>query len=301
MILTREEIEIRLSAHERREFKESCARLARAIAPSDLQTFPLYIVLVSEIPAAAQGGGYHGMTLANAGPDLRGIIGKGWRGIGPVIVLNDIFTVPVEACILAAALGATCRNLEDFAKPIYFRVLSAILLHELTHVLEDAATYGKTCTPVSADTSEPAEPDHNVPILAAAAQEGPAGISEHYARVPLLCHGWRFHRIAAHVVYRARRSGTSIMPREVVNSPYYGLLPLDDYLQALGDEPAWLAELSFAEIGQMSPPAAFRELWTRSVEQWRATTTATMQTWTSEQQLAFNRSVELARGDLEIL
>lgn len=90
---------------------------------------------------------------------------------------------------------------------------------------------------------------------------------------PWHTHDWRFLRNACHLLHRSQLAGQpwdDATDYYVVAGPSYALSPLWAYVEALGDEPAKLAGLTWAELQATAPPARFRHQWLADVHRWAA-------------------------------
>jgi hypothetical protein len=206
--------------------------LCRAVAGHDLAGVPLYIVPQSILPPEC-GSGDHCFAYTLASLDLylaRHI--PNYRGRGPCAVIND------------RAMAEEFRG-DDLAYRTH-----ATVLHELAHMLDRPALF---------DDRAGVDPNRllfEALIVADVTNRAPR------EEIPLYHgHEARFIRIALHLCHRAQQVGFDIRPGEICAGYVYGLSPASRYLEALGDEPARCAGMSFRDIRASQPPHAFSSLW----------------------------------------
>jgi hypothetical protein len=71
-------------------------------------------------------------------------------------------------------------------------------------------------------------------------------------------HGPAFGRLAIHGWYRATQLGAWIRPRVCWFTDFYGLGPIEPFINALGDEPKHLATLPLSEVIAIEPPQEYQ-------------------------------------------
>jgi hypothetical protein len=212
-----------------------CAKaeaLCRRIAPLDLGDAPLYIVPQSRVPANLGGKSVcDGFTAPSLDLYLKDVIGPGWRGRGGCIVVNDTDFGGMDAADIETAV-------------------SAIALHELAHILERPALYRDR------RGEDPLRVQLEALIVGQMIAEDTATAK------PFDGHGAGFIRAALHLRHRADVAGMLIPLFYYCAGNHYGLSHPSRYREALGDEPARLAEASFKQILASPYPTAFWRLWT---------------------------------------
>ena len=98
-----------------------------------------------------------------------------------------------------------------------------------------------------------------------------ANAARHESRplpTPYFGHEEQFIRIALHLHYRAALAGVDTIPNLLCAGRRYCLSHAHRYIEAIGDEPADLLELPFAEISRSPPPEAFIALWLNDVSRY---------------------------------
>jgi len=216
--------------------------LCRQIAARDLGETPLYIVPQSRLPMDLGGRSVcDGYTTASLDLYLREQIGVGWRGRGPCMVINDI------------ALGKE-TDPRDFQ-----HAFLAVSVHELAHILERPTLFyvreEVTATTLRSEAVRVATTVSSDPLP----EDKP---------LPFTGHGARFILTALHLLHRADMAGTHIAAAPVCAGDNYCLSHAERYRHALGEDPQQFANLTFAEIHQIDPPAAFAALWEADVTSW---------------------------------
>ena len=225
-----------------------CARaeaISRQIAPLDLGDLPLYIVVQSRVPANRGGKSTaDGFTAASLDLHLQDIIGTAWHGRGPCMVVNDIDLCdgqPDRADVESAFCG--------------------IVLHELAHIL---------MRPVPFKPRPDAEPAQivfeSLVIGHAVATEPPLSAQVE----PFADHEADFIRVALHLRHRAERAGMLVPMFFFCAGTYYSLSHPNRYREAIGDEPARLADMSIRNILDTPYPKAFWRLWTTDLARWHS-------------------------------
>lgn len=206
-------------------------RLCRRIAGPDLAGAPIYIVCQSTLAHDfGRAEGCEAYTTPSLDLYLADHI-RDYRGRGPCMVINDL----------------TLRedNANDFG---YW--FSALILHELAHILERPALFedraGENPDKIKFEAlclrSIAAEPD---------AVGGPS----------YRAHEAAFVRTVVHLCYRAAKAGRRIAPSAVFGCRQYGLSRPERYVAALDDEPRRCTDRLFRDILATEPPAAFANLW----------------------------------------
>lgn len=211
-------------------------RLCRQVAGRDLGNAPLYIVPQSQLPNFAYSNPCNGYTSRSLDLYLQGAIGASWRGRGPCMVINDL------------RLAEDC-HVDDFE---YLAL--AIALHELAHILERPRLVTERVGVT------PAQIQFEALVIAEAVVKDPPPEQPAYQG-----HESSFIRLALHLCHRAAERGVQIAPPIVCGGWPYGLSPAFRYVEALGDEAARLADLSFRDILAISPPQDFAQLWVDDV------------------------------------
>lgn len=215
-------------------------QFCRQLAGKDLADTPLYIVLQSMLPEITGGNGCYGYTAWHLDLYLREFI-PNYRGRGPCFVINDL------------AYQA------DYADEDQNYVLTGCVMHELAHVLDRpmlvAARPNVAPQTIVMEAAETAE-----------ITNGPMDyeIPRYYG------HGESFIRIVLHLCHRAERLGVSISPARICAGPRYGLSHADEYLEALGDEPARMIDLPIRHIHTTNPPNEFTSLWLGDLDRFHA-------------------------------
>jgi len=207
--------------------------LCRAVAGRDLEGTPLYLVPQSILPPQCGSGDHcYGYTTPSLDLYLRDHISD-WRDRGPCMVVNDIGL-------------AEDYELEDLAY-----IVPAYVLHELAHILDRPTLY-----------EDRTGVDPNKLLFESLVV---ANVGERPQRddlPPYFGHGHSFIRIALHLCHRAQQTGVDVRPTAICAGHRYGLSHASLYLEALGDEPARCAGMSFQDIKSFKPPRAFSHLWT---------------------------------------
>ena len=221
--------------------------LARRIAPLDLPpTAPLYLLLASQQPPEelanypAPGATSHWLDLvARDWLKARG----DWRGRGPTIWLND---VKIKAASVQDADGDSA-----FAEDLYRGRLTALLIHEVSHVLSK---------PIDVDDDFP---EVAIPFLkATVSNPHPPQPQDALKPLPWIGHQCDFLRVLAHVVHRAEALLQDRLPDPwLLANRSYCVSPLFCYRDVLGDEPEDMAGASFSTIRDTPIPEPFLELW----------------------------------------
>jgi len=215
-----------------------CARaeaLCRRIAPLDLGALPLYIVPQSRLPDELGGQSVcDGFTSPSLDLYLREVIGPAWRGRGPCMVIGDTkFSARMEA---------------DEMELAFF----SIALHELAHIIERPRLYHER------QGVDPMRLLFEALCVGRAVAEE---LSPHAAAAATEVHGLRFIRAMLHLRHRAALAGALIPLYGYCADRQYGLSHPNRYREALGDEPARLANRRIREILDAELPEAFSRLW----------------------------------------
>src|SRR5262249_10120013 len=80
-------------------------------------------------------------------------------------------------------------------------------------------------------------------------------------------HGAEYSRAALHLIYRASRLGVFVEPHQIVGGmARYGLSHGCHFVEALGDEPAALADLPIGAALARPPPRSLLEFWQSQLE-----------------------------------
>ena len=78
----------------------------------------------------------------------------------------------------------------------------------------------------------------------------------------------QYIRTALHLAHRAAVLGVAVASLDVFDATAYGLSPIQHYADALGDEPARLADSTIHTLEQTPPPSAFADVWLADVRVW---------------------------------
>jgi hypothetical protein len=219
------------------DFVARAKSLCRTVASRDLAGLPLYILLQSEVADLMGRENFSdGYTTPNLDLNLRSCIGDAWLGRGPCMVVNDV-----------SIAG------EHFPEDVEIVAISTVL-HELAHILDRPMPVDLLSVP-SDDRIE-----FETLVIANAARH-------EYRPLPTAYFGHEdaFIRIALHLHYRANAIGVKTIPNLLCAGRRYRLSHAHRYIEALGDEPSDLVDLSFAEISRSPPPEAFTHLWLSDV------------------------------------
>jgi hypothetical protein len=216
--------------------------LCRQVAPLDLVDTPLYILPQSRLPDYLGGKSIcEGYTAMSLDLHLKAFIGSAWRGRGACMVIND-----------------TCFSDWMDADEIELTV-SAIVLHELAHILERSTNY----------RDRQGEPPVRIQFEALCIGDAVAREAElEEIACPFLGHELRFIRAALHLRHRADVLGTLVPLYGYCGGNQYGLSHPSRYREALGDEPTRLADMSIRDILNTESPEAFRFLWATDMAHW---------------------------------
>lgn len=210
----------------------------QTVASRDLACLPLYILLQSEVADVMGRENFSdGYTTPNLDLNLRSVIGEAWQGRGPCMVLNDVSIAD-----------------EYFPEDVEIVAISTVL-HELAHILDRP-------TPVDLQ-SLPSDDRIEFETLVI------ANAARHEYRplpTPYFGHEDQFIRIALHLHFRSALAGVTTVPNILCAGRRYGLSHAHRYMEAIGDEPADLMQLPFAEISRLPPPEAFTALWRADVK-----------------------------------
>ena len=206
--------------------------LCHAVAGRDLGETPLYVVPQSSLPAECGDGDYaYGYTTPSLDIYLASHI-PDYRGRGPCMVINDI-------------------GLAEDYEPVDIAYLTqATVLHELAHILD---------RPMLFEDRSGVDPNKLLfeSLVVANATQLPSR-----ADIPLYFgHGHSFIRISLHLCHRAQQAGVHISTAAICAGHRYGLSHASFYAEALGDEPARCADMTFSQIMATKPPPAFSHRW----------------------------------------
>jgi hypothetical protein len=234
----------------RREIERTC----RAVAPKDLAGRPLYVVWASQLATETAGDHLYGCTIHSLDLISKPHIDV-WEGRGPAFMLND-------RAMFADA--ASCSQNPNVIRYFFEQTCWETAIHEWAHILQYGTERGKAPSPQMIE---------EVRLLFCSASEGTAE-----AEPPTLLdhvHGPEWIRIALHATWRAdQHRGRAIGFEDVTNTLDRGLSSARQYLRALDNEPARMADRSFAEIVSTEPPAAFTDLWNKDAARIIAATQA---------------------------
>ena len=204
--------------------------LCRIVASLDLAGHPIYIVAQSQLESFfGQAGGCYAYTTPSLDLYVRDHIDD-WQGRGPCMVIND----------LAIA--------EDHAPDAHRELVLNHTLHELAHILDRPSLFED-------------RNDHPDKLLFEALVVANT-TSRPQSTEPIYGHRLNFIRIAIHLVDRANRAGFDIRHSGVCATHRYGLAPIANYVDALGDEPSRSSSLRFQDIVENDTPNQFNQLWT---------------------------------------
>lgn len=229
--------------------RDQAADLIRSIVP-ELADGPLYVVQsdAGGLPSQYRNGfvGLHSPWLDVALSSWLRDRGE-WRGRGPAVVVN--------APSLRYDAERDAGTDQAFADELFQGRLTAVLVHELAHVVEG---------PI--DRRE-------FPELAAASRQATEAVRRWSAdntppAVPWQGHGGDWLRLLAHVHHRAERLLDRRLPTPWVCGDNYQLAPYLAYRTALADEPERLRGQTFETIRNTAPPEAFVDLWRNDVRRW---------------------------------
>jgi len=222
------------------DFVARANAVCRTVASRDLAGLPLYIMLQSEVADVMGPENFSdGYTTPNLDLNLRSVIGEAWQGRGPCMIVNDVSIAD-----------------EHFPEDVDVAAMSTVL-HELAHILDRPSPVDLQSLP-SDDRIE-----FETMVIANAARH------EHRPLpTPYFGHEEPFIRITLHLQFRAALVGVVTIPNLLCAGRRYGLSHAHRYMEAIGDEPADMLQLPFAEITRTSPPESFTHLWLRDVSQY---------------------------------
>ena len=225
-----------------------CSRaeaLCRQIAPLDLGDTPLYIVPQSHLPDHLGGKAVcDGFTSPSLDLYTKNVIGPAWRGRGPCMVINDTdFDERMDPADIESAI-------------------SGIALHELSHILDRPVVRHKP-----SPAADPVRLRFEALCMGDAVTREPAPAE---IATPFQGHGHRFIRAALHLRHRAEQVGVLVPMFYFCAGSQYGLSHPNRYRDALGDEPAQMADTSIRDILDTEYPKAFWRLWTADVAHWHS-------------------------------
>ncbi len=203
--------------------------LCRAVAGRDLDGLPLYILLQTQVAGVMGHENFSdGFTTPNLDLNLQSVIGNAWQGRGPCMVLNDVSLTE-----------------DNFPEDVEFMTLS-VVLHELAHILDHPMPVDIHMVP------DAGRIEFETMVIANALKHEYRPLSVAYDG-----HEDAFIRIALHLHYRAAVAGVKTILNILCAGRRYGLSHAHRYMEALGDEPAEMMHLPFAEITRAPPPEAF--------------------------------------------
>lgn len=222
------------------DFVARARALCRTVAGRDLAGLPLYILLQSEVADVMGPENFSdGYTTPNLDLNLRSVIGEAWKGRGPCMVVNDVSIAD-----------------EHFPEDVDVVAMSTVL-HELAHILDRPSPVDLQSLP-SEDRIE-----FETLVISNAARH------EHRPLpTPYFGHEEQFIRIALHLQFRAALVGVVTIPNLLCAGRRYGLSHAHRYMEAIGDEPADMLQVPFAEITRTPPPESFTHLWLSDVSQY---------------------------------
>lgn len=140
--------------------------------------------------------------------------------------------------------------------------VAGITLHELAHVLQRPALFRDRQNEVPAKLMYEALCVGHI-VATEPAPDSPAATTK-----PYFGHEADFIRVALHLRHRAEQAGVLVPLYCYCAGTLYGLSHPNRYREALGDEPARLADASFREIIATSFPEAFSRLWAADMAHW---------------------------------
>lgn len=209
----------------------------------------IVIALASELPKSHRGAGvaYCGKNLDTA---LRPHLG--FKGRAACLVVEDAVLLENQT------EHAIARNLAEPTPSMLKGTFLEAVCHELAHVV------------VNNWVPRPDDPEPPAPVVTARVEKlcvgGPDLRSEREQTVPWWNHHGRWVRTYLHVVHRLSQSmRIAIIPQL---DTFHAVSPASAYRAALGDEPNRLAVMPLPDIGDISPPPAFIELWQADVKRW---------------------------------
>ena len=165
-----------------------------------------------------------------------------WLGRGPLLVLNDVAIRDVSPA-------------EDAESNIL-----GIALHEFAHALN-----------VGFDLTERTAAEIALIELRAsfAISRLNAAPPSTLPQTPWAGHDGHFIRVAAHLVFRAKRQGLAVELDQAVNFSQYGLRSSgDEYFYALTGEFERFADAPLSTLRNHQPPAAFVWRWRNDLADW---------------------------------
>lgn len=208
------------------QYLADAERLCRLVAPRDLDGHAIYIVPQSRLADwFGQAESAYAYTTPSLDLYLQAHIDT-WLGRGPCMVIND----------LAIA--------EDYEPEFHRDIVFNNVLHELAHILDRPQLF--------------AERIDNQDLLLFESLVV-ANQLQHESESPTCGHGQSFVRIAIHLVARANRHGYDLRPAGVCRMHEFGLSPIGNYIDALGDEIAQHQSTHFRDFPE--PAIQFTELW----------------------------------------
>lgn len=215
--------------------------LCRRIAPLDLGNTPLYIVPQSRLPDELGGKAVcDGFTSPSLDLYLKDIIGPAWRGRGACMVINDTDFCHMDAMDIELAV-------------------LAITLHELAHIVDRPTVYRDR------QGENPMRIEFEALCVGYEMSRDPPPAE---IAAPFQGHGLRFVRAALHLRHRAEAVGAPVSLFCYCAGNKDGLSHPSRYREALGDEPARLADMSIRDILDVPYPEAFWCLWTADMAHW---------------------------------
>lgn len=226
----------------------------RQLAPIDVDGMPLYALYADDVPNGFLPVGASGVTGRPLDLALQSHLETSgqWKGRGPALIV-DAGAAQEMALAKADAVGGL--DVEDFCS-LREALIASIALHEFAHTLSR-----------SIDTATD-KPHEAIEALWTGAASRPFEETFTATLPPWFQHGADYIRALCHLAYRAEVDGHMIVADAAFASDIYELSSLDDYREALGDEPKQLFGCSFAAIRATRPPEAFVELWQSDLQAW---------------------------------
>ncbi len=192
-----------------------------------------YIVFASEIGLEC-----HGRLGGFTAVGLHTLIKETMPGeyVGPlptvVVVDNDLRDVTLSPAAAACMFDAIC-------------------LHELAHIVERG---------INAENGTAIDAAILRGIVATPWTEWPLHSPAKWAG-----HDLKYIRVLCHLLHRSKSRGLWVSPELAFGHEDYGLSPLSEYADSLGDEPQLTSWLPLSQALNRPAPDEFKQLWSRDV------------------------------------